>query len=50
MLLERVYEAAAPGLAGRRIRGMRMGAKIIGVVLDDGRPWRRSPRGRTSTT
>jgi len=37
MLLERVLEAAAPGLSGRRIRAARMGAKIVGVVLDDGR-------------
>lgn len=37
MLLERVLEAAAPGLSRRRVQAARMGARIVGVVLDDGR-------------
>ncbi|WP_050742088.1 DUF364 domain-containing protein [Symbiobacterium thermophilum] len=37
MLLERVLEAAAPALRGHRIRAARAGARIVGVVLDDGR-------------
>ncbi|WP_374712186.1 Rossmann-like domain-containing protein [Symbiobacterium terraclitae] len=37
MLLERVLEAASPGLSGRRVRAVRIGPKIVGAVLDDGR-------------
>jgi len=37
MLLERVLEAASPGLSGRRVRAAQVGPRIVGVVLDDGR-------------
>nr|WP_245302138.1 DUF364 domain-containing protein [Symbiobacterium terraclitae] len=36
-MLERVLEAASPGLSGRRVRAVRIGPKIVGAVLDDGR-------------
>lgn len=36
MLLERLYEAAAPSLAGKRVQEVRIGNHLVGVLLDTG--------------
>jgi len=36
MLLERLYDAAAPHLESKRVREVRMGCALVGVVLDSG--------------
>ena len=35
-LLERLYEAAAPRLCGKRVQDVRIGSHLVGVLLDSG--------------